>query len=76
VSPATTGGRIELQIDRFDPLTGWHFHRKIRIPAGSALSWRPPTAGRWRVRARFLGTRGSAPSRSGYAQIVVARPIG
>jgi hypothetical protein len=76
VSPATTGGRIELQIDRFDPLSGWHFHRSIRLAAGSALSWRPPAAGRWRVRARFLGTRGSAPSRSGYAQIVVARPIG
>ena len=76
VSPAGAGGRIELQIDRFDPLSGWHFHRFIRLSAGAAVSWRPPAAGRWRVRARFLGTRGSAPSRSGYAQILVARPIG
>jgi hypothetical protein len=76
VSPTGAGGRIELQIDRFDPLSGWHFHRFIRLTAGATVSWRPPAAGRWRVRARFLGTRGSAPSRSGYAQIVVGRPIG
>jgi hypothetical protein len=76
VSPAASGGRVELQIDRFDPLTGWHFHRLIRAPVGATVSWRPPAAGRWRVRARFLGTSRSSPSRSGYAHILVARPIG
>lgn len=76
VSPAPAGGRVELQIDRFDTLSGWHFHRVVRMAAGAAMSWRPPAAGRWRVRARFLGTRGSAPSRSGYAYLLVARPIG
>jgi hypothetical protein len=75
VSPTPAGGRVELQIDRFDTLTGWHFHRLVRVAAGTALSWRPPAAGRWRVRASFLGTRGSAPSRSGYAHVLVARPI-
>ncbi|MDF2752216.1 MAG: hypothetical protein K0S82_599 [Gaiellaceae bacterium] len=75
VSPAASG-RVELQIDRFDPLTGWHFHRVVRISAGESVSWRPPAAGRWRVRARFLGSARSAPSRSGYAHILVARPIG
>jgi hypothetical protein len=75
VSPAASG-RVELQIDRFDPLTGWHFHRVVRISAGASISWRPPAAGRWRVRARYLGSARSAPSRSGYAHILVARPIG
>jgi hypothetical protein len=75
VSPGASGGRIELQIDRFDPLSGWHFHHLIRVHAGTTVAWRPPAAGRWRVRARFLGTRESAPSRSGYAQLLVARPI-
>ena len=74
VSPAT-GGRVELQIDRFDPLTGWHFHHVVRLPAGAALSWRPPAPGRWRARATFLGTAQAARSRSGYAQILVAKPI-
>jgi hypothetical protein len=76
VSPLPSGGRVELQIDRFDPLTGWHFHRVVRLAAGATVSWRPPAAGRWRVRARFLGTHSSAPSRSGYAHLLVARPIG
>jgi hypothetical protein len=75
VSPTPSGGRVELQIDRFDPLTGWHFHRLMRVAAGSRVSWRPPAAGRWRVRARFLGTAESSPSRSGYAHILVAEPI-
>ena len=74
VSPVASG-RVELQIDRFDPLTGWHFHRVVRITAGTSVSWRPPAAGRWRVRARYLGSAQSAPSRSGYAQILVAKPI-
>jgi hypothetical protein len=68
-------GRVELQIDRFDPLTGWHFHHLVRTSAGGSISWRPPAAGRWRVRARYRGSARSAPSRSGYAHIVVARPI-
>jgi hypothetical protein len=74
VSPSARG-RVELQIDRFDPLTGWHFHRLVRTWAGASVSWRPPAAGRWRVRARFRGSSRSAPSRSGYAHILVARPI-
>src|SRR5215210_43576 len=74
VSPGA-GGLAELQIDRFDTLTGWQFYRRLRVRVGSAISWRPPAAGRWRVRARFLGTSVSAPSRSSYAHLLVARPI-
>lgn len=75
VSPTTSGGRVELQIDRFDALTGWQFYRVIRVRVGATVYWRPPAAGRWRIRARFLGTSGSSPSRSGYAHVNVARPI-
>jgi hypothetical protein len=75
VSPAPSGGRVVLQIDRFDPLTGWHFNRQLRVSVGAGVSWRPPAAGRWRVRARFLGTSRSSASRSGYAHLLVARPI-
>jgi hypothetical protein len=74
VSPSASG-LVELQIDRFDPLTGWHFHHLLRTSAGAGVSWRPPGAGRWRVRARYRGSARSAPSRSGYAHILVARPI-
>jgi hypothetical protein len=75
-SPAPSGGRVELRIDRFDTLAGWSFYRVIRVSVGATVSWRPPAAGRWRVRARFLGTRGSAPSSSGFAYVLVAKPIG
>ena len=76
VSPGASTGRIELQIDRFDTLTGWSFQRRMRIRVGATVAWRPPAAGRWRVSARFLGTRESAPSRSGYASVLVAKPLG
>jgi hypothetical protein len=75
-SPAPSGGRIELRIDRFDTLAGWSFYRVMRVPAGATVSWRPPAAGRWRARARFMGTRDSAPSASGFAFVLVAKPIG
>jgi hypothetical protein len=66
-SPTADGGTIELQIDRFDPLTGWQFNRLVRLSGrGGTYSWTPPAAGRWRARASFRGTLGYSPSRSGY----------
>lgn len=73
VVPAA-GGRVELRIDRFDPLTGWHFHRMYRVAAGATVSWTPAAAGRWRVRATFLGTIGASPSRSRPVRIEVGLP--
>jgi hypothetical protein len=71
-SPA---GTVRLEIDRFDPLTGWHFYRLYRLPLGgsgrAALSWRPPTIGRWRARAAFRGTRTASPSVGAGATVVV-----
>lgn len=70
-TPAATGVE-ELQIDRFDPLTGWHFFRLLRVPASSgSVTWAPPAAGRWRVRASYRGSVTSSPSRSGYVLVVV-----
>jgi hypothetical protein len=43
---------------------------------GNTYLWTPPAPGRWRARARFLGTLRASPSRSGYAYVLVARPIG
>ncbi len=68
-----TGGTVELQVDRFDPLTGWHFNRLLRVPAGGSVSWRPPAEGRWRIRASYRGTVEASPSRSGYAYLEVRR---
>ena len=68
-----SGGMVEIQVDRFDPLTGWHFNRLLRVPAGGGTTWAPPAEGRWRFRATYKGTIAASPSRSGYAQLLVKR---
>jgi hypothetical protein len=72
-SPA---GAVRLEVDRFDPLTGWHFYRLYRLRLGAngrvGISWRAPAIGHWRVRASFGGTRTASPSDGGTARIVVS----
>jgi hypothetical protein len=58
VRPAAVGGRLVLELDRFDPLSGWQFvattsHTVAR--GGTVFSLRP-MVGAWRVRARYGGT--------------------
>jgi hypothetical protein len=75
VTPASSG-RVEIQVDRFDPAAGWQFSRLFRLTAGAdgvaSATWTPPHVGRFRVRASFLGTLGASPSRSGYRPVRVA----
>jgi hypothetical protein len=72
-SPA---GAVRLEVDRFDPLSGWHFYQLYRLRLGAngrvGISWRPPAIGHWRVRASFGGTRTASPSDGGTARIVVS----
>ena len=70
VAPTSTG-IVEVQIDRFDPLGGWQFNRVIRISVGSSATWQPPSEGNWRVRASYLGSTATSPSRSGYTYLTV-----
>jgi len=75
-TPAPDGGALELEIDRFDPLTGWQFNRLIHVSApGGNVTWTPPALGRWRARVRFLGTLAYSPSESGYVSVLVAKPL-
>jgi len=71
IAPSPDGGVVEVEIDRYDTLAGWHFHHSIRVHAGAGFSWTPPAAGRWRVRVSYLGTIRCSPSRSGYSTILV-----
>ena len=70
-----TDGRVAVQIDRFDPFTGWHFHRLVWTTVGRSLSWTPPAEGRWRLRASFKGTIEASPSRGGYVFLLVHREV-
>jgi hypothetical protein len=75
-APPADGGWIELEIDRFDPLTGWQFSRLLRVRAPAAtVRWTPPDRGRWRARASYLGTLRFSPSTSPYVHVLVAKPL-
>src|SRR5262249_735180 len=69
-------GPVKIEIDRFDPLQGWVFSKLYRVTAassgGASLSWLPPSVGRWRTQATFLGTATASQSQSGYAHLHVS----
>ena len=69
VTPGSAG-RVHIRIDRFLPLDGWVFSRLVSLQAGAdgvaRFSWRPPTLGRWRLRAFFRGSQTASPSSSAY----------
>ncbi len=64
VSPATSGP-VTAEIERFDPVFGWQFYRTLTgyASGGTALlPFTPPAVGRWRVSARYGGSRTASPS--------------
>jgi hypothetical protein len=74
VTPAAAG-QVSVYIERFLPLDGWVFSRRVILQTGSdgvaRLSWRAPTLGRWRMRSFFRGTVTASPSSSGYLVLTV-----
>ena len=76
LTPAeAVGGLVRFRIDRFDPIEGWQFSRLLsaRVSGGgtASVSWSPPTVGRWRMRAFYLGTRAAGPSASRHVSLRV-----
>jgi hypothetical protein len=67
-------GGVTYQVDRLDPLEGWVFNRMITVQLGKPITWRPPALGRWRIRARYLGSLKFSPSVSEYTHVVVTAP--
>jgi hypothetical protein len=77
VEPAVAG-RAVLLVERFDPIDGWLFHARYRpavVSGRGAVSFRPPTVGRWRVTGAFDGTRTASPSDGGTATLLVTEPL-
>lgn len=74
VSPKASGP-VRITAQRLDPLFGWLYLRTWRANASGgtvSVGFTPPSVGRFRFRAEFLGTRGAAPSRSGFSAVRVA----
>jgi hypothetical protein len=70
----SVAGTARVTVERLDPEFGWQYVRTVdvRVAGGrGSFGLRPPAVGRFRVSARYLGTRDSAPSRSGFAQVLV-----
>ncbi|MEA2466187.1 MAG: hypothetical protein QOJ57_313 [Thermoleophilaceae bacterium] len=78
VKPADSGP-VRVVIERFDPLEGWQFSRRYMVVTDrdgkKAIAWKPPSVGRYRALASFLGTRRSSPSASGYVKVHVEAPL-
>jgi hypothetical protein len=78
ISGGATGTTL-VGVERFDPEFGWQFHARysVRATAGRAtLAFRTPFAARFRVRARYLGSRNLGPSSSFFREFEAADPIG
>lgn len=77
VTPKASGP-VRIVAERLDPLFGWLYLRTWRANASGgtvSVGFTPPSVGRFRFRAQFLGTRGAAPSESGFAAVKVAGPL-
>ena len=77
VHPAVAGPSL-ITIERFDPIQGWQFLRTFdpKVTHGVAgVRFHPPTVGRYRMRAVYLGSRDAAPSSTGLARLLVQRPL-
>jgi hypothetical protein len=67
-----------LVVERFDPLAGWLFDSRFSpsLTGGrAAVSFRPPSVGRWRVTGLYEGTRRVSPSNGGTAEFSVTEPV-
>ena len=77
VTPAVAG-TVRIDIERFDPLAGWQFVRRVFTPAingRASISFVPPAVGRYRVRGLFLRTLKATASETKLAHLLVASPL-
>lgn len=77
VSPPVDGP-VAFEVQQLDPLSGWQYVRTLRgraVAGVATATFAAPTIGRWRARATYVGTRGRAPSLTGFAPFSVDRPL-
>jgi hypothetical protein len=78
VRPAAAGSSL-ITVERFDPIQGWQFLRTFHPAVSNGVArvrFHPPTVGRYRMHATYLGSRNAAPSSTGLARLRVQQPLG
>jgi hypothetical protein len=73
VSPPVAGPKV-FDVERFDPIDGWQFFRRFHT-SGGAVSFHPPSIGKYRARGVYKGTRENAPANTGFAYLTVEGPL-
>ena len=68
IAPSPDGGVVEVEIDRYDTLAGWHFHHSIRVHAGAGFSWTAPRPDAGACGCRTSGRSGAAPAAAATAR--------
>lgn len=73
VRPAPGGGLLVLELERFDPLSGWQFvASSTHISHDGRTSFAlQPTAGGWQVRVHYRGTLSASASDSAWIAFTV-----
>jgi hypothetical protein len=75
---ADAGGLATVEIDRFDPVSGWQYNRTVTVHVSDgegSFTLTPPSTGQWLMHASFLGSHGFSPSESRGARVLSAGPL-
>jgi hypothetical protein len=76
--PPGVDGPVNVVVERLDPVSGYQFLRRFHTVAHgghATVTFNPPSVGRYRARARYLGTRDSSGSHSGLKRFRVEEPL-
>jgi hypothetical protein len=75
---AGADGPATVEIDRFDPVSGYQFNRMVRVRVHDGVgsfTFTPPSVGQWAMHADFLGSHGFSPSESRSSRVLSAGPL-
>lgn len=77
VTPPSSG-HVIIRVERLDPLEGYQFHRRFRVPTSSgrvSATFVPRLPGRFRATAEYSGSRTAAPSETRWAYVSAREPF-
>lgn len=77
VAPGAAGP-VTILVERLDPVSGYQFVQRFETRASgghAAVTFRPPSIGRYRARAVFNGTRSASGSKTGFVKFRIEAPL-